>query len=168
MDFWPARAQIPIITFHRRSKDLSSKVQEIVTAGSNARGNPFQIPLSPRLQTSVRKSSKSRINWPQWNEIFPCPSAKSSCFTGQLHKVWHRSHPSRPHSAKKKGYLHNSKKMLSNVVLPGIEPGLARPQRDVLPLDHSTRCYWSVRWLCYPEKVALKVIFRLRIWWNGC
>lgn len=75
--------------------------------------------------------------------------------TGPIHPV--------PTAPKKKGYLHNSKKMLSNVVLPGIEPGLARPQRDVLPLDHSTRCYWSVRWLCYPEKVALKVIFRLRI-----
>jgi hypothetical protein len=24
------------------------------------------------------------------------------------------------------------------MALPGIEPGLARPQRDVIPLDHST------------------------------
>ena len=34
-----------------------------------------------------------------------------------------------------------TKKIIRFVLaLPGIEPGLARPQRDVIPLDHSTCC----------------------------
>lgn len=39
---------------------------------------------------------------------------------------------------KEKGLGLLKKKKRSYVVLPGIEPGLARPQRDVLPLDQST------------------------------
>ena len=41
-----------------------------------------------------------------------------------------------PYSGKNiDGNLEKQKKKLA---LPGIEPGLARPQRDVIPLDHST------------------------------